>query len=171
MTSFVYLVLPELSPGVGILLLCGVFVFQIIVDIKRTPNKYCCQRNNKCYRNTGMYEDDPLIAQPNIKGRKKGIKDKFMHIIQVLFENKITKLIALVLQITAIFGFISIWVLHIKPLIGSQNMIRPMLGYPVIALVLSVIWSNFFQDKIAEFHHKVSLKEGATAKFKSSKFM
>ena len=35
MATFVYLVLPEVSSGIGIMLLCGVFISQILVDFTR----------------------------------------------------------------------------------------------------------------------------------------
>ena len=164
MTIFVYLVLPELSPGVGILLLCGVFVFQICVDLVRTPNKFWGQNYGCCCRDTERNGYD-TIALPRV--RKWKIIGYFVCFVQVMLENKITKFFALLLQIGGIFGFIAIWVFHTKSL--GYNMLRPMIAYPLVAFVLSFVWSNFFQDKIAEVH-KNKTKEGVTARFKSSKF-
>ena len=165
MTVFVYLVLPELSPGAGILLLCGVFVFQICVDLVKTPNKFWGQNYGCCCRETERNGYDTIALNTRKKWR---IVSYFVCFVQVMLENKITKFFALLLQIAGIFGFVAMWVFHIRN--QGYNMFRPMIGFPLVVFVLSVIWSNFFQEKIATVHKKNTVKEGVTARFKSSKF-
>ena len=48
-TVFVYFVLPGIPSGIGILLLCGVFSFRTLVDIKMfwNQNKNCQMKPNK----------------------------------------------------------------------------------------------------------------------------
>lgn len=167
MTTFVYLVLPEVSPGVGILLLCGVFIFQICIDIVKTPNWYWGQRQGYCARAGERNGYDNMAAGNRQNLRCWVVMRYFVCIVQVLFENKIAKVIALLLQIIGIFGFIGMWVINLKPL--NYNMTRPMVGYPLAILVLSVIWSNFYQDKIAEAHKPRRNQDDITARFKSGK--
>ena len=174
MTTFVYLVLPEVSPGVGILLLCGVFFFQICIDIVKTPNWYWGQGQGCCARagERNGYDALPLGNRQNLTSCNWEtwwtIFRYFVCIVQVLFENKIAKAVALLLQLVGIFGFIGMWVVNVQHL--SYNMVRPMVGYPLAIFVLSVIWSNFYQEKIADAHNPRRNQENQdiTARFKSS---
>ena len=166
-TIFVYLVLPEISPGVGIMLLCGVFFFQIVVDIFKTPNWFCGQNRCSCF-NTERNGYDHITGHHNfnlktIKWAK--VFEYFVRCVQVLLENKVTKVLALLLQILGIIGFISLWVSKMKG--HGYDMIRPMVGFPLVILVLSFIWTNWFQEKIAEPHTQMN---NVTARFKSSKY-
>ena len=172
MTIFLYLILPELPPGLGILLLCGVFTFQIGVDIiNKCRLNTCCDRYKICsccakYWRNG-YE---RVPSQDVRSRKrKTIKHYLLHFFQLLLENRFTKVVALLLQVVTTLVFIIMWVIHTKQL--SDTMLRPMVGYPLVVFALSVIWSNLFQDNIVAFHNNKSIKEGATAKFKSSKIL
>lgn len=170
MTTFVYLVLPEVSPGLGILLLCGVFVFQICVDIFYTPNWFCGHRQGCCDRTpdrNGYDEVDQGTPNNKKKSARWAIVRYLVCVVQALFENKVAKVIALLLQIIGIFGFIGMWVVNTKDL--QYNMVRPMVGYPLTIFVLSVIWSNFYQEKIADCHKHRLKREDITARYKSGK--
>ena len=168
MTIFVYLILPELSPGVGILLLCGVFTFQICVDFVRTPNRFWGQNMGLCCRDVERNGYNAVPAQ-QVRSTKWSFVRYLVCIVQVLLENKITKAIAFLLQVVGIFGFIGIWVLLVRKF--DYNMTRPMIGYPLVVFALSVIWSNFYQEKIAAVPLTTSSIEGVTARFKSSEYM
>ena len=162
MTTFVYLVLPQLSPGVGILLLCGVFFFQIIIDMFNTPHWYWCQNNRSscAARERGGYD---LLTSHR---RKQSMMEHIVRFVQVTLENKVMKLIALLLQLTSIVGFITAWIIGMRS--SELDVIRPLVGGPLVILVLSFVWSTWFQKKIAE-PNKKGLQRDVTARFKSCK--
>ena len=161
MTIFVYLVLPEISPGVGILLLCGVFFIQICIDIVKTPNWYCGQ--GTCML-THRNEYNELSRQRSTGGLSWAkVYGRVEKVVKVLLANRIAKVVALIVQIIGMFGFIGLWVGMTKSM--HYDMVRPMVGFPLIILALSFIWSNFFQEKIAE----ADKHKDVTARFKSSK--
>lgn len=166
MTIFVYLVLPEISPGVGILLLCGVFFFQICVDIVKTPKWYCGQ--GTCML-THRNEYNELPRQRSTGGLSWAkVYRRAEKVVRVLLANRIAKVVALIVQIIGMFGFIGLWVGMTKSM--HYDMVRPMVGYPLIILALSFIWSNFFQEKIAEADKdRERRSKDVTARFKSSK--
>ena len=156
MTTLVYLVLPEIAPGAGILLLCGVFFFQIIVDICYTQKWFWCQ-HDKCSRAQRRRDSSHLHQRSKV--------EYVVCIVQFILENRVMKILALVLQISGIFGFIGVWVIHMKH--RGYNMIRPMVGYPLGIILLSVLWSTWFQEKIATPYGKEP--QNNKARYKSSK--
>ena len=157
MTTFVYLVLPEISPGAGILLLCGVFSFQIIVDIYYTQRWVWCQHDGCCCASREQRGFSRL--------RRESKVEYVVCIVQLILENRMMKVIALMLQIVGVFGFIGVWVVHMKH--RGYNMIRPMVVYPLSIVILSFIWSSWFQEKIATPHRKE--QHTNTARYKSSR--
>ena len=157
MTTFVYLVLPEISPGAGILLLCGVFFFQIIVDFCYTQRWFWCQHDGCCCA-SGEQRDFSHL-------HRKSKVEYVVCIVQLILENRMMKIVALMLQIIGVFGFIGTWAYHMKH--RGYNMIRPMVGYPLGIVVLSVIWSSWFQEKIATPHR--SEQQSNRARYKSSR--
>ena len=160
MTTFVYLVLPELSPGAGILILCGVFFFQIVVDIYYTQYWIWCQHDGCCRAPREQRGFDHLHPQ------RKSKMEYFVCIVQLLLENRAMKVIALLLQTLGIFGFIGLWVHNMRR--HGYNTIRPMVGYPLGIFFLSIVWSSWFQEKIATPHRREQRRN--TARYKSSKF-
>ena len=156
MTTFVYLVLPEISPGAGIFLLCGVFFFQIIVDFCYTQKWFWCQHDG-CYCAQRGHDFSHLCRRSKV--------ENVVCIVQLILENRVMKILALVLQISGIFGFIGVWVIHMK--YRGYNIIRPMVGYPLGIIILSVLWSTWFQEKITTPHGKEP--QNNTARYKSSK--
>ena len=156
--------LPAISPGVGILLLCCVFFFQTFVDMIKTPHWYWCQNNN-CTRARAERNGYNPLSQ-NHQQRSK--MEYFVCFVQAILENRVMKVIALLLQTIGIFGFIAVWVASTNA--SEYDMTRPMVGYPLVILVLSFTWSNWFQEKIAEPDKKDLRREDTTARFKSSKY-
>ena len=156
MTIFVYLVLPEISPGPGIFLLCGVFFFQIFVDFCYTQKWFWCQHDG-CSCTQQGHDFTHLHRRSKV--------EYVVCIVQLLLENRVMKVLALLLQATGIFGFIGVWVVHMNH--HGYNIIRPMIGYPLGIILLSVLWSTWFQQRIATPHSREP--QNNTARYKSSK--
>ena len=57
------------------------------------------------------------------------------------------KVLALLLQFIGIVGFSISWGLKSQE---QHNILQPVIGYPLVAFVLSVLWSNFFQTEITK---------------------
>lgn len=178
-TVFVYLVLPEIPSGIGILLLCGVFSFQTLVDIKMIMNqkkqKKPCQRR---MRSRGDYFSirDSDISDQNLSDPVDPRKCSVMYFIAILLENIIVKGLVLLFQFIGIVGFSIAW--GFKSQEHTYDLIlQPVIGYPMVAFVLSVLWSNFFQTEISkpkqepENKPMVEEKEIIKARFKSSKYV
>ncbi len=163
MTVLVYLVLPQLSPGVGMLLLCGVFFFQIIIDTVKTPHWYWCQ-NNRCSCAVGERNGYDLLRASR---QRVSLMERFVRFVQIVFENKVMKLIVLLLQIFGIVGFIAAWVTGMNT---NDLEIRPLVGAPLAILVLSLVWSSWFQKKIND-PRKRGLQRNVTARYKSGKLV
>ena len=164
MTILMYLVLPQLSPGVGMLLLCGVFFFQIIIDTFKTPHWYWCQ-NNRCSCAAGERSGYNLLRTAR---QKVSLRERFVRFVQIILENKVMKLIALLLQIFGIAGFIAAWVIGMNS--SNLDMIRPLVGAPLAILVLSLVWSSWFQKKVND-PYKRGLQRDVTARYKSGKLI
>ena len=163
MTVLMYLVLPQLSPGVGMLLLCGVFFFQIIIDALKTPHWYWCQ-NNRCSCAAGERNgyDRLRASRHNVS-----LRERFVRFVQIILENKVMKLIALLLQIFGIAGFIAAWVIGMNSSNLEYDKVRPMVGAPLAILTLSLVWSSWFQKKVNDPY-----KGGdVTARYKSGKLI
>ena len=115
MTVLVYLVLPQLSSGVGMLLLCGVFFFQIIIDTFKTPHWYWCQ-NNRCSCAVGERNGYNLLRTGQ---QKLSVMERIVRFVQIIFENKAMKIVALLIQIFGFAGFITAWVIGMNTSIYS----------------------------------------------------
>lgn len=185
-TVFVYLVLPEIPSGIGILLLCGVFSFQTLVDI-RNQNRHQ-MKPTKQKRTKGGY----LRIQDSDTGDQdqSDLVDSYKcSVMYFILEDRIVKILALLIQFIGIVGFSMSWGLKSKEY-TYDFIVQPVIGYPLVAFVLSVLWSNFFQTVIAkpnqehepkpmdseeegEHEHKPKIQENEIigARFKSSKYM
>ena len=179
-----FLVLAELPPGVGILLLNGVFVAQILIDLRENKRLYCCgpdcsENSNypvlrAAFRNKQGYSrienTDQLESQENKTYSKS---EQLIHFLWKVLETRTTKTVALLLQVGGIFGFVGLWValMHRN---GTVYFLRPVIGFPLVLLVMSVIWSTQFQELIAQpymyrMHRMPDM--GRTARYKSSEFL
>ena len=164
MTVLVYLVLPQLSPGVGMLLLCGVFFFQIVIDKFKTPHWYWCQ-NNRCSCAAHERNGYDLLRTSQ---QKQSIMERFVRFMQIILENKMMKIIALLLQIFGVIGFTAAWVVGINT--DEFDVTRPLVGGPLAILVLSFVWSTWFQKKVNEPDRR-DLQRNVTARYKSGKLV
>ena len=164
MTIFVYLVLPELSPGVGILLLCGIFSFQMCVDVINTPHLLWCQNRNYNQLFAGCRRNGyNLLTSAN---QPKSKFEYVVRIAQIALENKLMKIIAVLIQVFSLIGFIVGWILGMQNY-GQNLFIRATIGGPLCILVLSFIWSDWFQMKIVTPNKKNLEREDITARYKS----
>ena len=147
LTIFVYLILPEVTSGAGILLLSGVFIAQIAMDIYYTPipcyfgshsqKCSCLRRQQKGYHRT--YNDlqpSPLVSH--------SVRSK----AGIIIENKIVKVLAFLLQVMGIFGFSALW--NELPKDTKYKSFWPIIGFPVVIIMLSIIWTDSFQEYIAQ---------------------
>ena len=161
MTTFVYFVLPRTSPGVGIFLLCGVFFFQTCVDFYKTPYRYWCQNNRYIHDRHGY---DLLTASY----QKQSKFEYLVKVVQVVLENKVMKIIALILQVMSIIAFVVVSIA-----VANKNAygVTMTISYCLIILILSVVWSDWFQLRITEPFKKNTLPQNKniSARYKSCK--
>ena len=144
MTIFVYLILPEVSSGTGILLLSGVFVAQIAMDIYNTPILYFGPCHQKCSCLKGHQKEYRRIYSPVTVHQPHSMCSK----AGIILENKIVKVFAFLLQLTGIIGFSALW--SKLSMDTHYKSFWAIIGYPIVIIVLSIIWTNLFQEYIAQ---------------------
>ena len=163
MATFVYLVLPEVSSGIGIMLLCGVFISQILVDFYKTPvilfGTYCqkctcnCQQLQRQEYHRLQSDPQPNTDTPCTLHERHSMYSK----AGVIIESKTVKVIAFLLQLIGIVVFIAVWTIKSKE--PNYKLYRPVIGYPLVIVVLSILWTNVFQEFIAEPKKNVEEEE------------
>ena len=72
------------------------------------------------------------------------------------------------LQTFGVIGFIAAWVIGMNT--GGFDVIRPLVGGPLAILVLSLVWSTWFQKKVNEPDKRI-LQRNVTARYKSGKLV
>ncbi len=188
---FVMLVMTELPPDISLLLLCGVFVTQLVLDAVYTE-KICCKltcsvpRNEmRGYRNldgdddsifksSGDYSNDPNQEQneTTISGVHLGKMRKFLRFLKFILENKIVKIFAVLLQLSSVVVFIVLWYTVFFPSVTSDYnfyKLLPIIAFPICLLILSVIWTNKYQIWIAKAQNTpITSETKAEARYKSS---
>ncbi len=154
MCLLVYVVLVIFPIGVSILLLHGVFVFQIAVDVKRTySTKKCvhknCQSPMALLRRFGYNNVDesgnPLLDEHEEEPRTWLYKA--LKFVDYILENWVTKSVALLLQCVGFFVFLLFW--SLKVMHNDDFYMCAIIGLPVVVLCMSVLWSNLYQEGIA----------------------
>ena len=151
MSTFLYFVLPRTSTGTGIVMLCGVFFWQICIDAYNTPYTHWCQ-NTKCGCKRNKYR--PLNQK----------QSKCKCFVEIILENKSAKVFAIFLQFLGLATFVA------GSIIANKNMytIAMTTSYVVIVLILSFVWSDWYQRNISEPF--TMLQDGnVTARYKSCK--
>ena len=171
MSSLLFLVLTELSPGVAILVLNGVFFVQTAIDICTSfrNRKKCCSENCDIRRHGarhdyaqvgGHLEEEPLMDDlKGQQGQQGGDENHSMTFLQRMLGHNVVKIVALLLQLGGLVGLISFWADR-----DTDNNNKPLIGLPFVLLSLSFIWSNRFQEAIAKSNHK---NKKVTARYKS----
>ena len=66
----------------------------------------------------------------------------------IVIENKIVKVSAFLFQLVGIFGFSALWSALSK--YTKYKSFWLMIGFPVIIIMLSIIWTDSFQEYIAK---------------------
>ena len=180
MCVLVYLVFAELPSDISILLLNGVFSAQLVIDIKDTHNWVCCNRG--CFGEIGS-----CLTRSRRNAHRRGYerveegRDRdsqsnsnfvqcLLSVFGTILENRITKVMALLLQVGGVIALIAF--LIVKTHANKDHPIQPMIGIPLVLLVMSVIWSNRFQEMIAKPTTTHTIEdEKRTARYKSSKLI
>ena len=154
-STFVYLILPEIPSGIGIMLLSGVFFAQIAIDTYYTPKVCFCFYLQRCKckclprRQRNHNNDLESIQNEEIMPLTSVITHR-SHSKLIIFEDKIVKFFALLLQLTGILGF-SILTLCSNFLEDRDSIsLRIVVGYPIFCIVQSILWTNVVQDLFAK---------------------
>lgn len=171
---FVFSVLCHLPPELALLSMQPVFVAQFLLDVRYTT---CNTRGYNCSRdgymgvrntppNTQILPDLPAGDDNEQPRTKMKCYSKLGQILGLILENKITKTIALLLQIAGTGGILTIVILNKK---AHQHYLVPVIGLPLSVATLAVLWTNKFQELL----HQASESEGgvaANARYKASEF-
>ena len=192
MCLLVFIVLAAFPVGVSILLLSGVFFFQIAIDMLRL---YCSKHWKNCkdkfkplrkgygkiHDNSGRGNED---CCPLLLDTEEVIDEdecKVLKILGSVLDNPYVKFIALVMQGIGLTGVLIFW---IYTMLGNTFMkldrmmkyfyLCPLVALPMVILSMSLIWSNIYQEGIASTKHRAR-KDGVenesqerTARYKSS---
>ncbi len=175
MSLLVFLVLTELSPSVSILVLSGVFMVQTFIDAYTAFRK--CRDDNKCpmqgrrrgYDEVG--EANHQEGQPFMNQEEEGETKRYVRVLQRLHsisENYVVKVFATLLQLLGVFGISSFFIYMMVK--GSAKgevdyiYMRPVISLPFVLLILSMIWSNRFQEAIARPDRKTTDQQKRTTK-------
>ena len=146
-STLLFLVLSEFSPGVSILLFSGVFISQTIINV--FDNDACCNSYRPKYIKT-------TTEEPRSQRSYAFFSASFCSIS--------TKLIAFTLQATGILGIISYFA-YKRHVLGAPIEYRIVVGMPLAIIVLSIVWSNRCQAFISK-----SSICGVSARYKSGKW-
>lgn len=131
MSTLVFLVVAEFSPGVSILLFSAVFITQTLIS--SVDNDACCKYN-------ANYMRAPTEENYNFQNRCSTLSSGFCTVV--------SKLLAFTLQAAGIFGLVGYFAY--KTLVrGDPIEYRVVVGMPLTVLVLSIVWSNRCQQFIA----------------------
>ena len=180
MTSLLFLVMTELSPGVSILALSGVFMVQTVIDAYDAFRKKQCgddcnirrAASRRGYTNVGganHNENRPLMVNPDEEEENQRCISVLQR-LNCILESYVVKVIAAILQYAGVLGLVSFFIYMLVT--GSSRKgvdhvyMRPVISLPLVFLSLSIIWSNKFQEAIAR--PKRSQNRNATARYKSS---
>ena len=189
MSVFLFSVLCHLSPEVALLSMQPVFAAQFALDIWYTPCSSKCssqqqrhqtRQRNRSYEDIdddgerlnsytgggGHNEEDAFIATevPVEKFRLK-----IHRIFGTVLENKITKAVALFLQVAGVVGFLVLVYLKAK---RNQDHLVPVIALPLSVATLAVLWSNKVQEFLLVPQRDLECeteKAASNARYKASK--
>lgn len=181
MCTLVFLVLTELSPGVAVLVLNGVFLVQILIDVRSSfRTQQCATENCNVRRHTVRQgynvvgQDDSPEHQPFLDqvddGRYKTLL-RILRRVKCILECYVVKIIAALLQFVGVAGLIGFWIYVVRSgnSAGKESVyLHPLIGLPFVLLALSMIWSNSFQEAIARSNNLRADDKKVSARYKSS---
>ena len=182
MSTLLFLVLTELSPGVAILVLNGVFLIQTAIDVyssfrnrKKCLSDSCNGHRHGDYTEMNDHAEEKELLVDDLEqgqGQEQGRFMAFLSRLQCVLEHYVVKVVALLLQLGGLVGLIAFWavkVLTAENLPAKKNVyMKPLIGLPLVLLSLSFIWSNRFQEAIAKPNLKLNKDKKVTARYKSS---
>lgn len=147
MSTLVFLVIAEFSPGVSILLFSGVFILQTLISA--FDSDMCCQPKSKYLR--------APTEEPGKRGGRCTALSSSLCIV--------SKLLAFVLQVFGVLGLVGYFVY--KTIVEGEPLeYRVVVGMPLAILALSVVWSNRCQEFIVG-----SSIPGVPARYKSGRYL
>ena len=152
MSIFVYLVLSELHPAVSILVLNGVFFAHIAIDLyssyyKKTncnPNNYQNQLQRREYtelNENNEAESDPFVTRDPVVNQDR---NKLYH--KMKNPLKVAGFLLQLIGLVSIFFFCFM----VEKKENEYSYLRPLIALPLVLLVMSIIWSNRFQEATAK---------------------
>ena len=187
MCLLVFIILASFPMGVSILLLNGVFLFQIALDVRKTfRNRKCVPRN--CRTRIHSHREDYVeMSGEGGEDRRSLLRSmeedaeghifvearsyKWLKHLDRWLENWIVKSVALLLQIVSLCGFLIFWVLKMH---GDHSLtdsryfyMRSLISLPLVLLCMSLMWTNLYQERIASIKKTAILER--TSRYKSSK--
>lgn len=180
MSTLVFLVLTELSPGIAILSLNGIFLAQLAIDAYSAFKTKSCAEDcdidsirrrsiRTGYRQVGN-NDNPEQQSLVNRDDDTGGGAKFLQHMQCVLEHYTFKGVAFLLQGAGVIGLAIFWGARMHSGEASTSVyLRPVIGLPFILVFLSVIWCNRFQEAIAKSNIRKSDKV-VSARYKSSEF-
>ena len=150
MNVFVFSVLCHLPPELALLSMQPVFVAQFLLDVWYTPcniERHNCSRGGYTGVGDGSTESQTLPDLPpedDVQPRTEPkCYSKLGQILGLILENKITKTVALLLQIAGTAGILTIVILNKK---AHQHYLVPVIGLPLSVATLAILWTNKFQE-------------------------
>lgn len=141
MNVFVFSVLCYLPPDLAPLGMQAVFIFQFLLDSYylwiQKPNG----NTSDCYNaNKSEYE---TIGEEGQHHKRYW---------STVIENKLVKLVSVLLQFIGIVGFLAFLV--IKARVTSEVYLFPVIGMPLSIAILSIVWNNKIQEYLANPQRK-----------------
>ena len=144
-STLVFLVLTELSPGIGILVVSGIFITQIFVNVLESDfvsHIFSCSHKSR--------------FMPRPAGKQSPVNCMSCCSASI-------KLLAFLLQATGLATMVGYWI-YTSVAHGSELQYRLVVGLPVSIVALSIAWNRRVQSFIS-----MSSENGVSARYKSSK--
>ena len=136
MSVFVFSVLCYLPPDLAPLGMQAVFIFQFLLDSYYHWIRESDGNTSGCYNaNKSEYETIGEEGQHHIR------------YCSTVVENKLVKLVSVLLQLIGIIGFVVFLV--VKASVSSEVYLFPVIGMPLSIAILSIVWSNKAQEHLA----------------------
>ena len=168
-STFIFSVLCHLTQKLALFSTSAVFLFQFFLDIFYTSKNTCSCESLFATPHSAPRNYGPGTAaeSQNLRGRREGQqreeegeegednshgntpKKMIMRVLSDLFQNRVTKTVAFLLQILGILGLAGVIGLEFQKTSEPEVYLEPVIGLPLSIIVLSIVWSNKIQEYIA----------------------